>query len=80
VHDTEFYADADFGRWAVTGACLRVVVWRAVGGDGEVLGQIVGRDSYGYMGVFFLLLAYCMGTWKSGWLDDAIDARCRGPA
>jgi hypothetical protein len=53
VHDTEFYTYADFGRWAVTGACLRVVVWRAVGGDGEVLGQVAGWDSYGYMGVCF---------------------------
>jgi hypothetical protein len=26
MHDTEFYAYADFGRWAVTGACLCVVV------------------------------------------------------
>jgi hypothetical protein len=52
VHDTEFYAYADFGRWAVTGAWLRVVVWKAVGGD-EVLGQVAGWDSCGYMGVFF---------------------------
>jgi hypothetical protein len=53
VHDTEFYAYADFRRWAVTGAWLRVVVWRAVGGDGEVLGQVAGWDLYGYIGVFF---------------------------
>jgi hypothetical protein len=53
VYDTEFYAYADFRRWAVTGAWLRVVVWRAVGGDGEVLGQVAGWDLYGYIGVFF---------------------------
>jgi hypothetical protein len=62
VHDTEFYADADFGRWAVTGACLRVVVWRAVGGDGEVLGQIVGRDSYGYVGIFYFTIGLLYGN------------------
>jgi hypothetical protein len=62
VHDTEFYADADFGRWPVTGAWLRVVVWRAVGGDGEMLGQVAGRNSCAYMSVFYFTIGLLYGN------------------
>jgi hypothetical protein len=41
---------------------LRVVVWRAVGGDGEVLGQAAKWDSCGYMGVVYFTVGLSYGN------------------